>query len=75
MLRKLPIVDDIALKAIRCTVNQAIRRGWFVKDEFRDLIHDIVIQLLLKKDCFGFSFGKETLRNRATQKALARITT
>ena len=52
MLRKLPIVDDIALKAIRCTVNQAIRRGWFVKDEFRDLIHDIVIQLLLKKDCF-----------------------
>lgn len=52
MLRKLPIVDEIAIRAIRCTVNLAIRRGWFVKDEFRDLIHDVVIQLLQKKDCF-----------------------
>lgn len=52
MLRKLPIVDDIAIRAIRCTVNLAIRRGWFVKDEFRDLIHEVVIQLLQKKDCF-----------------------
>ena len=52
MLRKLPIVDDIALQAIRCTVSRAIRRGWFVKDDFRDLIHDVVIQLLQKKDCF-----------------------
>lgn len=52
MLRKQPIVDEAALRAIRCTVNQAIRRGWFGKDESPDLIHDIVIQLLEKKDCF-----------------------
>ena len=48
MLRKLPLVDEFALRAIRCTVRQAIQRGWFPKDEFKDLIHDVVVQLLQK---------------------------
>ena len=52
MLRKLPLVDEIALRAIRCTVRQTIQRGWFRKDEFKDLIHDVVVQLLQKLDGF-----------------------
>lgn len=52
MLRKLPIVDDVALRAIRCTVRRAIHWGWFRRDEIPDLTHDVVIQLLKKKDHF-----------------------
>ena len=52
MLRKLPLVDEIALRAIRCTVRQSIQRGWFRRDEFKDLIHDVVVQLLQKLDGF-----------------------
>lgn len=47
-----PLVDESALRAIRCTVRKAIRRGWFSKDDFEDLVQDIVVQLLNKLDCF-----------------------
>jgi len=54
MLRKLPerLVDDIAVRAIRCTVRISIRRGWFPPSELEDLTHDVVVQLLRKMNCF-----------------------
>lgn len=54
MLRKLPkpLVDEVALKAIHCTVHKAIRRGWFRRFETRDLIHDTVVQLLRRMNSF-----------------------
>lgn len=47
-----PLVDDIALRAIRCTVKKAIRRGWFRPADFEDLIQDAIVQLLQKMDHF-----------------------
>ena len=54
MLRCLPepLVDDIALRAIRCTIKKAIGRGWFRPAEFEDLIQDAIVQLLQKMDHF-----------------------
>ena len=52
MLRKLQLVDETSLKAIRCAVRQVIRRGWFRKDEFKDLVQDVVVELLQKLDGF-----------------------
>ena len=47
-----PLVDDIALRAIRCTVKKAIRRGLFRPAEFEDLIQDAIVQLLQKMEHF-----------------------
>ena len=54
MLRKLPEpeIDETALKSIRCTIGQAIRRGRFHRDEYKDLLHDIIVELLQKMHRF-----------------------
>ena len=52
MLRKLQQIDGIAIKAIRCTVRRAIRRGWFRRNEFDDLVQDVAVHALEKIDCY-----------------------
>jgi RNA polymerase sigma factor (sigma-70 family) len=54
MLRRYPdpLVDDHAMRAIRCSVRKAIHRGWFPRDEFEDLVQDAIVHLLRKIDCF-----------------------
>jgi RNA polymerase sigma factor (sigma-70 family) len=43
-----PLVDEVAIRAIRCLVRQAIHQGCFRRDQFDDLVQDAVVHLLQK---------------------------
>ena len=86
MLRKLPEpeIDETALKSIRCTIGQAIRRGRFQRDEYKDLIHDIIVELLQKMhrfdphlsswSTFCSMMKRQSQRNRSIHGPLTHLT-
>ena len=47
-----PMIDQVALQTIRCLVRKAIRQRRFPRDEFDDLVQEIVLKLLMKMDQF-----------------------
>lgn len=47
-----PLVDEVAVRAIRCLTIQAIRKGWFRRDQFEDLVQEAVVHLLQKAHGF-----------------------
>lgn len=50
------LVDEKALKAIRCVVLKAAKRNWFRSDETEDLIQDCVVNLLQR--CHAYDPAK-----------------
>jgi DNA-directed RNA polymerase specialized sigma24 family protein len=55
VVHKLPeplMIDQVALQTIRCLVRKAIRQRRFPRDEFDDLVQEIVLKLLMKMDQF-----------------------
>jgi RNA polymerase sigma factor (sigma-70 family) len=43
-----PLVDEVAIRAIRCLVRQAIHQGCFRRDQFEDLVQEAIVHLLQK---------------------------
>lgn len=43
-----PVIDEATVRSIRCLVRIAIRKGWFHRDQFEDLVQDAIVHLLQK---------------------------